>query len=153
MKDSFQDSFKVACRSRLLVVRGCLSFAVACRSPGLGSVDRLVVVVCSLENVEKPLVLLHFRSTTLKNHWFYCIFVWKRWKTIGFGKPFSPNIEKTCEKTTFWETIFAIHWKNVWKNNKNEKMLKNHYVFLQNRSKSSTFDENPCRFFRKTKKC
>ena len=104
MKDSFKDSFKVACRSRLLVVRGCSSFAVACRSrllvvrgclsfavayrsPGLGSVDRLVVVVVvcsldniektvgftvfSLDNVEKPLVLLHFRLKTLKNHWFW----------------------------------------------------------------------------------
>ena len=29
-------------------------------------------------------------------------------------------------------------------------MLKNHYVFLQNRKKSGTFDENPCRFLKKT---
>ena len=32
------------------------------------------------------------------------------------------------------------------------KTLKNHYVFQQNRSKSSTFDENPCRFLRKAQK-
>ena len=31
-------------------------------------------------------------------------------------------------------------------------MLKNTYVFHQNRSKGSTFDENPCRFLRKTQK-
>ena len=31
-------------------------------------------------------------------------------------------------------------------------MLKNQYVFHQNRSESSTFDENPCRFLRKCKK-
>ena len=38
----------------------------------------------SLKNVEKPLVLLCFRSKMLKNHWFYCVFVQKDWKTIGF---------------------------------------------------------------------
>ena len=32
------------------------------------------------------------------------------------------------------------------------KTLKNHYVFHQNLSKSSTFDENPCRFLRKIEK-
>ena len=32
------------------------------------------------------------------------------------------------------------------------KTLKNHCVFHQNRWKSSTFDENPCRFLRKTQK-
>ena len=31
----------------------------------------------------------------------------------------------------------------------NAKTVKKHYVFHQNRSKSSTFDENPCRFWRK----
>ena len=31
-----------------------------------------------------------------------------------------------------------------------QECLKNHYVFHQHRSKSSTFDENPCRFLRKT---
>ena len=30
-------------------------------------------------------------------------------------------------------------------------MLKNHYVFLQNRKKSGTFDENPLSFFEKKK--
>ena len=30
--------------------------------------------------------------------------------------------------------------------------MKNHYVFHQNQSKSSTFDENPCRFFKKNAK-
>ena len=31
-------------------------------------------------------------------------------------------------------------------------MLKNHYLFHQHRSKSSTFNENPCRFLRKMQK-
>ena len=35
---------------------------------------------------------------------------------------------------------------------KNAKQLKNHDVFHQNRSQSNTFDENPCRFLRKTQK-
>ena len=55
-------------------------------------------IVFSLKNVEKPLVLLCFRSKILKkqwwycvfaqkplkNHWFYCVFAQKCWKTIGF---------------------------------------------------------------------
>ena len=32
------------------------------------------VIVFSLKSVEKPLVLLHFRSKMLKHHWFYCVF-------------------------------------------------------------------------------
>ena len=40
-------------------------------------------IVFSLNNVEKPLVLLCFRSNMLKNHWFYNVFA-KYWKSIGF---------------------------------------------------------------------
>ena len=35
---------------------------------------------------------------------------------------------------------------------KTQKLSKNHYVSHQNRKKRSTFDENPCRFLRKTQK-
>ena len=118
---------------RLLVVRGCLSFAVACRS-------RLLVVRRASDPWIGSSSSSSVRSTTLKNHWFYCIFARQRWKTIGFtafssenvekplvlgnhfrqtlkkrvkkqhfGKPFSQYIEKTCEKTTFWETF----WKTI----------------------------------------
>ena len=47
--------------------------------------------VCSLQNVEKPLVLLCFRSKRLKKHWFYCVFAQNCWKTIGFTSKTSPS--------------------------------------------------------------
>ncbi len=55
---------------------------------------------------------------------------------IGFG------LRWTFSKSAFLGT----------KLKKNAKQLKKHYVFHQHRSKSSTFDENPCRFLRKTQK-
>ena len=41
-------------------------------------------IVCSLNNVKKPFVLLCFRSKMLKNHWFYKQRGLKTKKTIGF---------------------------------------------------------------------
>ena len=51
--------------------------------------------VFSLKNVEKPLVLLCFRSKMLKNHWFYCVFAQKCWKTIGFTSKEALKPKKT----------------------------------------------------------
>ena len=38
----------------------------------------------SRKKVEKPLVLLCFRSKVVEKHWFYSVFTQKGWKTIGF---------------------------------------------------------------------
>ena len=61
--------------------------------------------VFSLKNVEQPVVLLCFRSNMLKNHWFYCVFAQKCWKTIVFTvfslKTFKKNTgftDKEAEK-------------------------------------------------------
>ena len=62
----------------------------------------------------------------------------KSLKTLTFSS-------KSIRNERFW-------WKSLSIFNKFVKMLKNTYVFHQNRSKSSTFDENPCRFLRKTQK-
>ena len=43
----------------------------------------------------EPLVLLCFRSKMLKNHWFYCVFAQKCWKTIGFTSKEAVKQKKT----------------------------------------------------------
>ena len=68
----------------------------------------------SLKNVKKQLVLLCFRSTMLKNHWFYCVFAQKCWKSIGFT---SKEALKP-KKHWFYSVPYVNEYKKVkkWKN-------------------------------------
>ena len=59
--------------------------------------------MCSFKNVKKSLVLLCFRSKMLKNHWFYCVFAPKCWKTIGFIVLWLPK----CRLLPMFFTVFA----------------------------------------------
>ena len=77
----------------------------------------------SFTNVEKALVLLCFRSTMSKNHWFYCkiiVKMQKSEKTIGFTvknfkkeqKPLENQcfFEKNGRKTNFGQRIRAVQF-------------------------------------------
>ena len=53
----------------------------------------------SLQNVEKALVLLCFRSKMLKKHWSYCVFAPKVKKPLRFiGNMFNPCFHKTKQR-------------------------------------------------------
>ena len=60
------------------------------------------VIVFSLTNVEKSLVLLCFRSQMLKNQWFYGVFAQTCWKTIGFIMFSLKNSEQPMRFQYFW---------------------------------------------------
>ena len=64
----------------------------------------------SLKHVEKPLVLLCFRSKIMKNHWFYYVFAQKWWKTIGFIVFSLKNVEKQVALLCFRSKMLKDHW-------------------------------------------
>ena len=100
----------------------------------------------------EPLVLLCFRSQMLKNHWFYCVFAQKCWKTMCFTVYLLKNIEKplvllhvrskTLKKHLFY-CVFAP---------KSSKNIEKHVLFLFFWSKSCIFTGNPCAKMQKTQK-
>ena len=55
---------------------------------------------CLGKNVDKPLVLLCFRSKMLKNHWFYCVFL-----TFSFK-----NVKKPLVLLCFRSKMLKNHW-------------------------------------------
>ena len=66
--------------------------------------------VFSFKNVKKQLVLLCFRSTMLKNHWFYCVFAQKCRKTIGFTMCSLKKVEKPLVLLCFRSNMLNNHW-------------------------------------------
>ena len=61
----------------------------------LQNVEKPLVLLCVCSKMlKKPLVLLCFRSKMLKNHWFYCVFAQQCWKTNGFTVFSLQNVEK-----------------------------------------------------------
>ena len=64
----------------------------------------------SLKYIEKPLVFLCFRSNMLKNHWFYCVFAQKCWKTIGFIVFSRKKVEKALVLLCFRSKVLKKHW-------------------------------------------
>ena len=73
--------------------------------------------VFSLQNVEKAMVLLCFRSKMLKNQWFYCGFDQKWWNTIGFTMFSLKHIEKTIGFTVKPIPATASHGFGIWCSN------------------------------------
>ena len=79
----------------------------------------------------EPLVLLCFRAKRLKNHWFYCVFAQKYWKSIGFTVFSLKKVEKPlvllkncCKHAKKWEKKekkkkpLVLLWKIVKKEQK-----------------------------------
>ena len=87
----------------------------------------------SLEKVEKPLVLLCFRSKVLKKQWLYCVFAQKYWKSIGFIVFSLKSVEKALVLRArddvnddmqknhwfYWKNIFLLikYWMERYKTN------------------------------------
>ena len=71
----------------------------------------------------EPLVLLGFRLTRLKNHWFYCVFARKGWKSIGFIVFSLKTDEKALVLLCFHSKRLKKHWfycvfaQKYWKSN------------------------------------
>ena len=80
----------------------------------------------SLENVEKPLVLLCVRSKILKNQWFYYVFAQKCWKTNGFIMFSLKNIEKSLVLWCFRSKMMTIGFME-----KTQTKWKNHYALYE----------------------
>ncbi len=57
--------------------------------------------VFSLNNVEKPLILMCFRSKMVNDYWFYCAFAQKWWKTLGVSMFVPKHVEKPLVSPCF----------------------------------------------------
>ena len=77
----------------------------------LKNVEKPLVLLCFRSKMlKKALVLLCFRSEMLKKHWFYCVFAPKCWKSIGFTMFSLQNVEKALVLLCFRSKMLKKHW-------------------------------------------
>ena len=66
--------------------------------------------VFSVKYIEKPLVLLCFRSKMLKKHWFYCVVAQHKQKSNGFAVFSLKNAENPLVLLCFRSKVLKKQW-------------------------------------------